>query len=380
MRIQLWHRYEEIISLDNLLLAWQEFINGKRNKRDVQEFGRNLIDNLIVLHEDLVSKQYRHGGYEAFTISDPKPRNIHKARVRDRVLHHAIYRQLYPFFDFTFIHDSYSCRLNKGTHKALNRFKQFGQKVSQNHTRTCWVLKCDIRKFFASIEQHVLLGILQTYIPDTDILWLLAEVIGSFQSTHGTPRGNSEYRTPPGNTVRHLPGSPHFVGLRGAQNAGLPLGNLTSQLLVNIYMNEFDQFVKHKLQAKHYIRYADDFVLMSHDRAWLQTQIPKIEAFLGGCLKLSLHPAKVSIETVASGVDFLGWVHFSSHRVPRPATVRRMRRRIVEHPTPETIQSYAGLLSHGNAYKLRQEILGNYELQTNITPRGNPAYGTPAGE
>ena len=196
MRIQCFHNYEEIISLDNLLAAWQEFIQGKRNKADVQVFGRNLIDNLIDLHNDLATKQYRHGGYEAFTISDPKPRNIHKASVRDRVLHHAIYRLLYPFFDFTFVYDSYSCRITKGTHKALDRFKQFSQIVSQNHTRTCWVLKCDIKKFFASIDQHVLLGILQTYIPDKAVLWLLHEVIGSFHSTHGTPRRNPEYGTP----------------------------------------------------------------------------------------------------------------------------------------------------------------------------------------
>ncbi|MBI3273945.1 MAG: group II intron reverse transcriptase domain-containing protein [Candidatus Colwellbacteria bacterium] len=330
MRIQCFHNYEDVISLENLLLAWQEFVHGKRNKADVQVFGRNLIDNLIDLHNDLTTKKYRHGGYEAFTISDPKPRNIHKASVRDRVLHHAICRLLYPFFDFTFVHDSYSCRVGKGTHKALNRFRQFSQAVSQNHTRTCWVLKCDIKKFFASIDQHVLLGILQTYITDKDILWLLQGVIGSFYSTE--------------------------------LGKGLPLGNLTSQLLVNIYMNELDQFVKHKLKARHYIRYADDFVLMSRDKKWLEEQIPMIESFLNNCLALRLHPDKVSIQTVASGVDFLGWVHFPHHRVPRPATVRRMRRRIATHPTPETIQSYAGLLSHGNAFGLRQEILGEYGL------------------
>jgi len=286
---------------------------------------------LLALHMDLASGRYRHGGYEAFKISDPKPRQIHKASVRDRVLHHAMYRQLYPFFDKTFITDSFSCRVEKGTHKALDRFREFGRRVSRNHTRTAWVLKCDIRKFFASIDQAVLLGILEIYIPDQAILALLQGVIGSFYSTQ--------------------PGK------------GLPLGNLTSQLLVNIYMSEFDQWVKHKLKAKHYIRYADDFVLLSHDRGWLEQQIPLIEAFLGEVLGLRLHPDKVFIQTLASGVDFLGWVHFTDHRVPRSATVRRMRRRLAESAKPETLQSYVGLMSHGNTNHLRAAILREYEMR-----------------
>lgn len=328
MRIQLTHTFKDIISLENLLSAWVEFVKGKRNKADVQVFGRNLIDNLITLHEDLFSKHYRHGPYQAFSISDPKPRNIHKASVRDRVLHHALYRNLYPSFDRTFIADSYSCREGKGTHAALARFRHFSRVVSHNHTRTGWVLKCDIRKFFASIDQHVLQGILSLYLPDPDILWLLGEVISSFTST--------------------------------APGKGLPLGNLTSQLLVNIYMNEFDQFVKHTLKAKQYIRYADDFVLFSADRSWLEQQTAHIEQFLGECLHLSLHPDKISIETVASGVDFLGWVHFPTHRVLRTTTQRRMFKRIRQHATFETLQSYLGLLQHGNTFKTRGGILDLY--------------------
>ena len=160
MKIQFTHKFEEIISVENLLSAWQEFIKGKRNKPDVQIFSLNLMDNILQLHQDLASKTYKHGDYYAFYINDPKPRHIHKATVRDRLLHHAIYRILYPFFDRTFISDSYSCRINKGTHKAINRFRSFGYQVSQNNTKTCWVLKCDIRKFFASIDQTVLLLVL----------------------------------------------------------------------------------------------------------------------------------------------------------------------------------------------------------------------------
>lgn len=172
--------FEKIISTENLLLAWKEFQRGKRNKKDVQEFQLHFMDNVLSLHNDLKNKTYTHGEYYAFNISDPKPRNIHKATVRDRLLHHAIYRILYPYFDKKFIHDSYSCRLGKGTHKAINRFRDFSRKVSKNNTKTCWVLKCDIRKFFANIDHKILKKILEKHIQDKNILWLLSQVIDSF--------------------------------------------------------------------------------------------------------------------------------------------------------------------------------------------------------
>jgi len=282
------------------------------------------MDNIFSLHHDLLYHRYEHGGYKAFRVSDPKPRHIHKASVRDRLLHHAIYRQLYPFFDKTFIADSYSCRLNRGTHKAINQFHDYFFKVSHNDTRNCWVLKGDIRKFFASIDHDILLNILKRHISDNDIVWLLRKVISSFRV--------------------------------GTQNKGLPLGNLTSQLFANVYLNEFDQFVKHKLRARYYIRYADDFAILLEDREWLIKQIEPIQAFLADSLKLELHPNKLFIKTVSSGVDFLGWVHFSDHRVLRNASKRRMLRKLKENYSPESLTSYLGLLSHGNAYKLQLSI------------------------
>lgn len=319
------HKYEDIISTENLLAAWREFLKGKRGKRDVREFQYKLADNLLTLHAELKAKTYAHGGYHAFNISDPKPRNIHKALVRDRLLHHALYRQLYPFFDRTFISHSYSCRKYKGAHLAMKAFRKHIAKASLNDTKTLWALKCDIKKFFASVDQDVLLKILKRRIPDTDVLHLIGRVTESFSST--------------------------------APGKGLPLGNLTSQLLVNVYMNEFDQFVKHKLKAKYYIRYADDFVVLSRDREWLESLLPRIKDFLRDQLKLTLHPDKVSISTVASGVDFLGWVHFPDHRVLRTTTKQRMFRRTAGLEEESAIaQSYLGLLSHGNAKKLGQEV------------------------
>ena len=318
------NKYYDIISPKNLLKAWREFVCRKRMKKDVLEFELRLIDNILNLHEDLKNKTYTHGDYFAFNISDPKPRNIHKATVRDRLLHHAIYRVLYPYFDSKFIFDSYSCRNLKGTHRAVNKFRDFSRKVSKNNSNQCFVLKCDIRKFFASIDHKILKNILSEHIKDKDILWLLERVIDSFHTK---------------------------------ENIGLPLGNLTSQLLVNIYMNKFDQFIKHILKIKYYIRYADDFVIFSQDKDYLLELVPKIALFLDKELKLTLHPDKVFIKTLASGVDFLGWVHFQDHRVIRTVTKKRMFRNIkVKEGKFETVQSYLGLLKHGNTKILEKEV------------------------
>ncbi|MBI5071942.1 group II intron reverse transcriptase domain-containing protein [Candidatus Falkowbacteria bacterium] len=349
------HKFEDIISLENLFLAWQEFLVGKKGKRDVQIFARDLADNILALHEDLANKTYRHGGYESFYVNDPKRRHIHKAAARDRLLHHAVYRILYQFFEKTFIADSFSCRLGKGTHKAINRFRAMAFRVSQNHTRTVWVLKCDIKKFFASIDHEVLLKILKEYIPDENILWLLKNVIESFATLPLTPARNASASVAGGPTL-----SPKG---RGDENGvGLPLGNLTSQLFANVYMNVFDQWVKHKLKAKNYLRYADDFVFLSENREWLLNIVPQIKKFLAEELKLTLHPKKIILKTVVSGVDFLGWVCFSDHRVLRQTARRRMLARILENPTQETLQSYLGLLKHGNTLGVRWQTLINYWL------------------
>jgi RNA-directed DNA polymerase len=350
------HTYESITSTDNLLDAWYEFLRGKRNRKDVQMFQQNLIENIKTLHADLVSERYRHGAYEAFKVNDPKPRDIHKASVRDRLLHHAMYRKLYPFFNRTFIADSYSCREGKGTHKAMNRFRAFAYKVSKNNTRTAWVLKCDIKKFFANIDHQILKDILAQYIPDPCTLSLFSRIIDSFSTTYGSR--TSVYKA----SLTCL--------------AGLPLGNLTSQLLVNIYMNAFDQFAKHILKARHYIRYADDFVFLHEDKKHLLNIIPRIKEFLSESLKLSLHPDKLHLRTLASGGDFLGWVHFPDHRVLRTASKNRMWRRIAETGgKEETISSYLGMLRWGNAWKLQEQVknYGTIEYVPGINAHEPPA-------
>ena len=322
---RLRHIFNNIISIENLLIAWQEFLKGKRKRRDIAQFSLNLADHVLELHDNLSKKTYHHGKYFAFKINDPKPRDIHKAEVVDRLLHHAVYRILYPYFDNKFIYDSYSCRVDKGTHRAINRFREYGRKVSRNDTRTAWVLKCDIKKFFASINHQILFDTLEKHIDDPDVLWLLTEIVESFHAEKG-------------------------------QGNGLPLGNLTSQLLINVYMNEFDQFVKRKLKIKYYVRYADDFVILDREKGYLEELVPVLSEFLEKELMLTLHPKKLFIKTLASGVDFLGWVNFPKYRILKTSTKRRIFNKLKNNSKQESLVSYLGLLSHGNTYKLVRRI------------------------
>jgi len=194
-----------------------------------------------------------------------------------------------------------------------------------NHIKTTWVLKCDIRKFFASVDQRVLLNIVKVYIPDSDIFWLITQIVTIFHSTKS--------------------------------DVGLPLGNLTSQLLVNVYMNEFDQFIKHKLKIKYYIRYADDFLILSRDKSVLKNLLPQLQLFLHDRLRLQLHPNKISIRTVSSGVDYLGWILFPDYRILRSVTKKRMLSSIKnKQGKEETVQSYLGILKHVNGIKIRKKV------------------------
>jgi len=365
---RLRHSYNSIISVENLLIAWREFLSGKRKRKDVIQFSLNLTDNILLLHQELTHQTYLHGSYHAFKMNDPKPRDIHKATVRDRLLHHAVYRILYPYFDTKFIFDSYSCRLHKGTHRAIRRFHAFARKVSHNHTRTVWVLKCDVRKFFANIDHSILLEILDTHLRPRACRGRSCPVSNNFQARLPRPIEYNQTRKSningldPSHLDLRLMGLLHTIinSFELQPNKGLPLGNLTSQLLVNIYMNEFDQYIKRVLKVAHYIRYADDFVILHEDKDYLERLLPKIANFLQLHLKLSLHPDKVFIKTLASGIDFLGWVNFPYHRVLRTSNKHRMFRRLRDVSTDDAVISYLGMLSHGDAYKLLKAVRSEF--------------------
>ena len=309
--------YANLISIKNLFQAWNEFKVGKHNKKDVQAFEVDLEDNLFSLNQKLKKVTYKHGNYQSFWVNDPKRRHIHKASVEDRIVHHLLYKFLYELFDKSFIYDSYSCRLDKGTHKGVKRLFKITRRVSKNYTRNCWALKCDIKKFFATVDHEILLTLLLKRVEDKNILGLLENVIKSFSSDSGDGKG-------------------------------IPLGNLTSQIFANIYLNKLDQFVKHKLKIKYYLRYADDFLFLSADKEELTRLTTSIRAFLIKELKLELHPDKVIIRKLNWGIDFLGYVVLPHYILPRTKT----KRRVLERVNTQNAESYLGYLSHSSAYNL----------------------------
>ncbi len=303
-------------------------------------FEKDLEQNIFRLHRELVDKKYKHGAYSDFYIYDPKLRHIHKATVRDRILHHAIFQVLNPIFEPTFISHSFSCRVGKGTHKGVEMLGEILRKVSKNHTKTTYALKCDVRKFFDSVDHTILTQFLRRKIKDTDTLWIMEEIIESFS-------GQS---------------SNLFI------RKGLPIGNLTSQLFANVYMNEFDQFMKKELRVKNYVRYTDDFIVVSESEDFLKELVPKIQDFLCSYLNLELHPSKVMIGKYHRGVDFLGYVSFPHHRSLRKRTEKRMVRKldekiemakrgqITEEKLKQTLESYLGALSHATARRLSHNL------------------------
>ena len=174
--------FEKIISLENLFLAWDKFKKDKIKKKDVLEFEWKLEENIFKLHRDLKYHRYQHGAYSSFYIQDPKLRKIHKATVRDRVLHHALFRILYPIFESSFIFHSFSCQIGKGTHKGLNALAKILGKVSKNNKIPCFVLKCDIKKFFDSVDHKILFSLVKQKISDREVLDLIWKIISSFNT------------------------------------------------------------------------------------------------------------------------------------------------------------------------------------------------------
>ncbi len=312
--------FYDVISIDNLFYAWKKFRKGKRSKIDVAQFELNLEDNIFKLHEDLISGKWKPDPYIAFYIQDPKLRRIHKASVRDRVLYQAVYQYLYKVFDSGFIHDSYSSRNMKGTHRGVKRFDEFARKATDNYSNRAFTLKCDIRKFFDSIDHNILLNLIKKKCSDGELSNLIKKIILSFENIN---------------------------------NKGLPLGNVTSQIFANIYLNELDQFIKHILKAKYYIRYCDDFIIIDESREPLVEYISALSIFLRNQLSLELHPRKVIIRKVLQGTDFLGYVSLPHYRVLRTKTMHRMLNRI----TKGNLQSYLGMLDHCRSWKIRNRII-----------------------
>lgn len=179
--------FDDLVSPEALLRAWEKFRKNKRKRLDVQIFELRLGDNLFKLHEDLANKTYHHGSYSPFYIRDPKIRLIHKTAVRDRIVHHLLFETLEPVFERSFIFHSYSCRTGKGTHKGVASLAHMARKVYKRHGM-CFALKCDIKKFFASIDHNILLQIISKRIKSGDLLRLTRMIVDSFESESGYER------------------------------------------------------------------------------------------------------------------------------------------------------------------------------------------------
>jgi retron-type reverse transcriptase len=338
------HLFEKLTSIENLENAYWKARKRKSNNPAVREFEKHWQLHLATLHRELKTQTYKPRPLKTFVLRDPKTRKICVSDFRDRVVHHALVNVLQPIFEPRFIHDSYASRKGKGTLPALNRFGQFLRKVtrngkcipeSNNANAVCgFTFKADIKHYFDTVDHQVLLKVISKRIKDRGVLWLTSTIL-------------DHYHTEP--------------------NKGMPLGNWTSQFFANVYLNELDQYVKHHLKAKYYIRYVDDFVILHKSKSVLQEYEQRIRAFLQ-TLKLELHPTKCRITPLGRGVELLGFRVFYYYTLVRQRNLRKILNKLkgflIEYKCAaidasnvlNSMHGWNAYAMHANTYKLRQRI------------------------
>jgi retron-type reverse transcriptase len=302
------HLYPGVTAFENLYQAFKKAARGKRSQAAVAAFEFDLEANLFRLQEELQAKTYRHGSYDSFYIHDPKHRLISAAPFRDRVVHHALCNISEPIFERSFIPDSYANRKGKGTHAALDRCQGLARRYR-------YVLQCDLRQFFPSIDHAILRSILARKIGDPDVLWLVDRIL---ESGVGVLRDEYDMVYYPGDDL-----------LAANRDRGLPIGNLTSQFWANCYLNPFDHFVQSELRAA-YVRYVDDFLLFAQSKQQLWAWKGAVRDYLGG-LRLSLHEQRSTVYPVAGGIPFLGFRIYPTHRRLKRANGVAFARRLSRH-------------------------------------------------
>lgn len=338
--------YDKICSYDNLFLAYKKARRGKGKKWYVIKFEENLERNLIELEKDLRYGLYVPKPMKTFVISDPKTRTISASNFRDRIVHHAICNVIEPIFEKSFINDSYASRKGKGTHAAVKRFDEFKRKISRNgrlakksrynNTVVGYVLKADIKHYFDTVDHEILLSVVSKRIKDEFVLCLIRAVL---KNHSGKKHGK-----------------------------GMPIGNLTSQLFANVYLNELDYFVKHRLRAKYYIRYLDDFIIFHRDKGKLSKWANQINGFCQKSLKLELHPDKSKIYPLRNGVNFLGYRIFYHYKLPKKTNIDRFRRKMRNFASlyedglvnkgdiAKRTNGWYAYAMHANTYRLRKRL------------------------
>ena len=297
--------YEKLCTKENLMSAFKKARKGKSSKNYVINFESSLDKNINILQEQLKSKTYYPSKLKKFIIRDPKTRTIHSSIFRDRIVHHAIINIIQPIYEKRFIYDSFASRKDKGTHIAVRRFEYFVNKISSNGMKVKnpytnnsirgYVLKADVKHYFNTIDHNILINILRRKIKDEDLIELIRIVLSNFESK--------------------------------IKGKGLPLGNYTSQFFANVYLNNLDYFIKHRLQAKYYIRYVDDFVILHKEKKVLSEFRSKIEKYLKN-LRLELHPDKSEIHALRNGITFLGYRVFYHYRLLRKRNIRYFKNKL----------------------------------------------------
>ncbi len=337
--------YQSLCSFSELYYAYCRARKLRRQKRCVVRFEQSLEHNLGYLLHALSTKTYYHGMYREFIVCDSKKRLIRAAPFSDRIVHHVVCAHIEPLFEKRFIYDSYVCRKQKGTHRAIRRLKKFMYGVSRGYTRRAYFLKLDISKYFQSIDHEILYVLLTRVIEDVDIRNLLRLIIDSSYDSN-----------------------------RGGRKKGIPIGNLTSQLFANIYLNELDHYAKEHLYCRYYIRYMDDIVICSEDKHQLHDIRDALQTFLTERLLLTIHPHKVFISPITTGIPFLGYILFPHYIRLRTSTIKRCKRRIKKYViqlqknkiTTQKIQtsraSWYGYAKHAHAWHISKKIWSHKTL------------------
>ena len=348
--------YETIVDFENLYYAYRRARKGKRTKVSVAQFEQNQEAELITLQRELISFTYKPGNYHSFYIHDPKRRLISAAPFRDRVVHHALCNVIEPIWERKFIFDTYANRVGKGTHRALNRVNYFSKKYK-------YVLQCDIEQFFPSIDHIILKRKISKVVKDERTLWLINLLIDSGVEIFPKEK-------PP----KYFLNDNLFSIFR---SRGLPIGNLTSQFWGNLYLNDFDHFVKRELKCKAYVRYVDDFLLFGDSKKelwiWKKAIINKLAEE-----RLSLHINQAQVFPVTTGIPFLGFRIFPEYRRVKRRKVIHFRRKyknlLKEYSTGQlsfdrldaVVQGWINHVRYGDTWKLRKDILSTMPITREI--------------
>ena len=356
--------------LEDLYTAFEDARRHKRSKPYVLAFARHLEENLQELCDTLWNRTYRPRRSTCFIITDPKKREVFAADFRDRVVHHLYYNYTHELFERTFIEDTYSCIPRRGTHYGINRLQRHIRQVSRNYTRQAYVLKMDIRGYFMHINRKRLFDQSLATIRKMAAHRVLKHLPLKWEDKIDIPF--IEYLTEqitlldPLSNGRMIGDRSEWNGLahdkslfHSPQGFGLPIGNLTSQLYSNVYLNVLDQYMKRTLHCKYYGRYVDDFYVVSPDKEWLHSIVKPVKQFLQDELDLALHDGKMQVIPIQYGVPFLGMYVKPRRLTASRASLKRMRRkkRVLSYQlqnvqipllrVANAVASFRGMLSHG---------------------------------